>query len=108
MLLDLQEIRAALLKLPGDSTVTARYCKSFLCLLLELSCLCSFNKGVTKATTRLETLLKAIIPPAVSGVFLNGPVVATNFTVVLGSPRRLCSKLYAPHWRCFVFKFPEG
>ena len=66
LLLDLQEIRAALLKLPGDSPATRSDSDPTYSGVNRVDPPHSFSKTVTKTTTRLETLLKAIIPPAVS------------------------------------------
>ncbi|KAI5123978.1 hypothetical protein M0805_006390 [Coniferiporia weirii] len=80
LLLDLQEIRSCLLKLPGESSTTT-----------------SFGRSITKSTMRLETLLKVIIPPAdpPEGFILNytllvGDASFSNFQKVLdlkGTPR---------------------
>ncbi|KAH8119366.1 Vps53-like protein, partial [Phellopilus nigrolimitatus] len=80
LLLDLQEIRTCLLKLPGESPTTT-----------------AFNRSVTKSTTRLETLLKVIIPPAdppesfiLNYTLLVGDSSFSNFQKVLdlkGTPR---------------------
>ncbi|KAJ7085845.1 Vps53-like protein [Mycena crocata] len=46
LLIDLQTVKACLLKMPGESLTTTTY-----------------TRGLTKSTTRLETLLKVIVTP---------------------------------------------
>ncbi|KAK7005804.1 Garp complex subunit [Favolaschia claudopus] len=46
LLIDLQAVKACLLKMPGESLVTTTY-----------------TRGLTKSTTQLETLLKVIVTP---------------------------------------------
>ncbi|KAJ7091114.1 Vps53-like protein [Mycena epipterygia] len=46
LLIDLQTVKACLLKMPGESLITTTY-----------------TRGLTKSTTRLETLLKVIVTP---------------------------------------------
>ncbi|EJD03009.1 uncharacterized protein FOMMEDRAFT_108090 [Fomitiporia mediterranea MF3/22] len=80
LLLDLQEIRTCLLKLPGEISTTSM-----------------FGRSVSKSTTRLETLLKAIIPPEdppegfiTNYTLLVGDASFSNFQKVLdlkGTPR---------------------
>ncbi|KAL5507261.1 VPS53 [Sanghuangporus vaninii] len=80
LLLDLQEIRSCLLKLPGETTSTS-----------------IFSRSVSRSTTRLETLLKAIIPPEdpaegfiMNYILLVGDASFSNFQKVLdlkGTPR---------------------
>ncbi|KAI0645796.1 Vps53-like protein [Trametes meyenii] len=62
LLIDLQAIKACLLKVPGDALITSNYTKS-----------------VTKHTTRLEALLKVIVTPVdpPEGFIL-------NYTLVIG------------------------
>ncbi|KZT10830.1 uncharacterized protein LAESUDRAFT_755492 [Laetiporus sulphureus 93-53] len=73
LLIDLQELKGALLRIPGDSLITSNYTRS-----------------VTKHTTRLEALLKVIVTPLdpVDGFILNytlliGDASFTNFQKIL-------------------------
>ncbi|CDO68963.1 hypothetical protein BN946_scf184782.g11 [Trametes cinnabarina] len=80
LLIDLQAIKACLLKIPGEALITSNYTKS-----------------VTKHTTRLEALLKVIVTPVdpAEGFILNytlviGDVSFSNFQKILdlkGTPK---------------------
>ncbi|KAI0633222.1 Vps53-like protein [Trametes polyzona] len=80
LLIDLQAIKACLLKIPGDALITSNYTKS-----------------VTKHTTRLEALLKVIVTPVdpAEGFILNytlviGDASFSNFQKILdlkGTPK---------------------
>ncbi|KDQ55816.1 hypothetical protein JAAARDRAFT_208588 [Jaapia argillacea MUCL 33604] len=81
LLIDLQAIKACLLKIPGESLASSSYARS-----------------VTKSTTRLETLLKVIVTPVdpPEGFILNytlliGDASFSNFQKVLdlkGTPKQ--------------------
>ncbi|KAI0829823.1 Vps53-like protein [Trametes gibbosa] len=80
LLIDLQAIKACLLKIPGEALITSNYTKS-----------------VTKHTTRLEALLKVIVTPVdpAEGFILNytlviGDASFSNFQKILdlkGTPK---------------------
>ncbi|RDX42721.1 hypothetical protein OH76DRAFT_1362271 [Lentinus brumalis] len=80
LLIDLQAIKACLLKIPGEALLTSNYTKS-----------------VTKSTTRLEALLKVIVTPVdpPEGFILNytlviGDASFSNFQKILdlkGTPK---------------------
>ncbi|KAJ7693303.1 Vps53-like protein [Mycena rosella] len=80
LLIDLQAVKACLLKMPGESLTTTTY-----------------TRGLTKSTTRLETLLKVIVTPVdpPEGFILNYTLLIkdasfSNFQKVLdlkGTPK---------------------
>jgi len=78
LLIDLQTVKACLLKLPGDSLTTS-----------------SYTRSLTKSTTRLEALLKVIVTPVdpPDGFILNytlliGDASFSNFQKVAELCRR--------------------
>ncbi|KAG6853779.1 hypothetical protein C0991_001490 [Blastosporella zonata] len=80
LLIDLQQVKSYLLKMPGEALMTA-----------------SYTRGLTKSTTRLEALLKVIVTPVdpPEGFILNytlliGDASFSNFQKILdlkGTPK---------------------
>src|SRR6202042_389951 len=71
LLIDLQTVKACLLKLPGDSLTTSRYMIfEYQCPLAEFRCSFSYTRSLTKSTARLEALLKVIVTPVVRCLLL--------------------------------------
>lgn len=65
LLIDLQTVKAYLVKMPGENLQSARYLPTFYNENFLTGCV-SYTRGLTKSTTRLEALLKVIVTPVVS------------------------------------------
>jgi hypothetical protein len=109
LLIDLQTVKACLLRLPGDSLITSRCTNSKYHFLLADSQFCAFSytRSLTKSTTRLEALLKVIVTPVVRSLPLTIDCMSLA-DFLSGSARRIHSELHSAHRRRLIFELPEG